>query len=107
MKMIVWVLRLAVFLLVFWFAVRNMHRVTVDILGLMQWTSAPLILVMLSCFLLGTVFGILICLPTSIRHRRELYRLRKQVQAMPPEVGVVPVVLPAARVPDQPVGLSG
>lgn len=103
MKIVVWILRFAIFLIVFWFALRNMKPVEVDIFGVLHWDEAPLILVMLASFALGTVFGLLLALPSSFRQRRELNRLRKE-QARASQVGAAsaePVTRPVRDYPVQ------
>ena len=80
MKILVWSARFAVFLLLFWFAVKNTDRVVVTLPGGVVWPDIPLILVMLACFAAGTLFGLLIGLPTTFRQHRELGRLRRNAQ---------------------------
>jgi lipopolysaccharide assembly protein A len=96
MNIVIWILRFAIFLIVFWFALRNMRTVEVDVFGL-RWSEAPLILVMLASFTIGAFFGLLLALPSTFRLRRELGRLRKEharrTQATPiqPEVTSPPL----------------
>ena len=79
MNIVVWILRFAIFLIVFWFALKNMKTVEVDVFGVYRWVDVPLILVMLASFAFGALFGLLLALPSSFRLRREIARLRKEL----------------------------
>jgi uncharacterized membrane protein YciS (DUF1049 family) len=65
----------------------------------------PLIVVMLSTFVLGTLFGLLLTVPGYIRRRREVVRLKKdleRIQAAVNPQGTVPLS-PDALVPLSPI----
>ena len=79
MRYLVWALRLIVFIAVLMFALKNTGPVAVSFYGDMSLQNVPLIFVMLSTFVLGTVFGLLLTVPASIRRRREASRLRKEL----------------------------
>jgi hypothetical protein len=53
--------------------------------------GVPLIVVMLSTFILGAAFGLLLTVPASLRRRREVARLRKELEriqaAVNPDAG--------------------
>ncbi len=89
MRYIVWALRLIVFVAVLMFALKNTAPVVVAFYGDVSLQNVPLIVVMLSTFVLGTVFGLLLTVPASLRRRREAARLRKELdrihQAVSPE----------------------
>lgn len=76
MNALAWVLRLAVVLVLVWFAVRNSQPVTLNGLPGQAW-EAPLVFALLVAFLSGVVIGVLAWLPTVFRQRRELGRLRR------------------------------
>jgi lipopolysaccharide assembly protein A len=76
MQAIVWILRLVVVLVLVWFAVKNVQLVTINGLPDQSW-QAPLVFVLLVAFVGGMVIGLLAWIPTVVRQRRELARLRK------------------------------
>jgi uncharacterized integral membrane protein len=79
MRYLVWALRLIVFVAVLMFALKNTGAVAVNFYGDLTLPGIPLIVVMLSTFVLGTVFGLLLTVPASLRRRREVTRLRKEL----------------------------
>ena len=91
MRYIVWALRLIVFLAVLLFALKNTDPVGVSFYGDWAIQGVPLIVVMLSTFILGAAFGLLLTVPASLRRRREVARLRKELEriqaAVNPDVG--------------------
>ena len=79
MRYFVWALRLIVFVAVLMFALKNTAPVVVAFYGDVSLQNVPLIVVMLSTFVMGTVFGLLLTVPASIRRRREAARLKKEL----------------------------
>ncbi len=79
MRYFVWALRLVVFIAVLMFALKNTAPVAVAFYGDVIVDHVPLIVVMLSTFVLGAVFGLLLTVPASLRRRREASRLRKEL----------------------------
>jgi uncharacterized integral membrane protein len=79
MKLIVWALRIIIFLAVLFFAYKNMNPVEVTFFNGASIGQVPLIVVMLVTFVLGTIFGLLLMLPSAIRRRRELSRSRRDI----------------------------
>lgn len=80
MRYFIWILRLAVFVVVLLFALKNTDRVTVRFFVDTITTEIPLIVVMLACFVAGTLFGLLLTVPASLRRRRELAALRRDLE---------------------------
>lgn len=80
MKYLVWALRIIIFLAVLFFAYKNMNVVEVTFFDGASLGQVPLIVVMLVTFVLGTVFGLLLTVPNAIRRRRELNRVRKELE---------------------------
>lgn len=78
MKVLVWILRFAIFLALFGLAVKNSAMVNLRFY-LDQHIEAPLSLVILGVFALGVAVGISAALATMVRQRRELGRLRRNV----------------------------
>ncbi|RMX06568.1 LapA family protein [Corticibacter populi] len=69
MKYLVWLLRAAIFFLLFAFSLNNQHDVTVHWFFGMQWRG-PMVLAMLAAFALGLAVGLLTVLPRWWRHGR-------------------------------------
>jgi uncharacterized integral membrane protein len=88
MQALAWIVRAVVVLVLVWFAVRNGQDVEIRGLPEQSW-KAPLIFVMLVAFIGGLLIGLMAWLPTIVRQRRELARLRKAPPAPP-----VPVPAP-------------
>ena len=86
MQALAWIVRIAVVLVLVWFASRNSQPVTLHGLPDQSW-QAPLVFVVLVAFVTGVVIGLLAWLPTVVRQRREMGRLRKTAP--------VPAVAPA------------
>lgn len=78
MQAIVWILRFLIVVVLVWFAVKNSQEVVLN--GLPDQTlKAPLVFVLLVVFVSGVVIGLLAWIPTVVRQRRELARLRRAV----------------------------
>ena len=88
MQALAWTFRIAIVLVLVWFAVKNSQVVTLHGLPEQSW-QAPLVFVVLVAFVAGVVIGLLAWLPTVVRQRREVGRLRKSSQAAPPAAPAV------------------
>lgn len=91
MQALVWILRFIIVLVLVWFAVKNAQMVTVHGLPEQSW-QAPLVFVLLLAFVGGMVIGLLAWIPTVVRQRRELARLRRLEDQraslpLPPDTG--------------------
>ena len=80
MQALVWILRFLIVLILVWFAVKNHDLVKVHGLPGQFW-EAPLVFVMLVVFVGGVIIGLLAWVPTVMRQRREIGRLKKAAQA--------------------------
>jgi len=96
MQFLVWIFRFAIVLVLVWFAVKNAQPVTLHGLPEQTW-QAPLVFVLLVVFVAGVVIGLLAWLPTVVRQRRELGRLRKSAA-----MGIAPVPPAAPAAPALP-----
>jgi uncharacterized integral membrane protein len=76
MQVLVWILRFAIIVVLVWFAVKNGQEVEIVGLPGQSW-KAPLVFVLLVVFVAGVAIGLLAWIPTVIRQRREIGRLRK------------------------------
>ncbi|MBV6476178.1 MAG: DUF1049 domain-containing protein [Rhodocyclaceae bacterium] len=77
MRYLVWLLRIALFVVLLGFAVKNSDVVTVRFFFDAAW-PLPLVAVMLLFFAAGAVAGLSAALGTFLRQRRELVRLKRQ-----------------------------
>jgi uncharacterized integral membrane protein len=80
MRFVLWTLKLALFLLVLSFAVKNTDIVAVRYYLGYQW-QAPLVLVLLAFFCLGVLVGIVSSLSHMLRQRRAIVALRRELSA--------------------------
>lgn len=79
MRILAWILRLIVFVLVLMFAMNNTGPVDVNFYAGHMITGVPLIVVMLVMFAIGVVLGLLVALPVILRRRREARKLRRDL----------------------------
>lgn len=97
MKIISRLIAAILFVFFFFFALRNTQEVTLHFFLGYERTD-PLVLVLLSFFVVGAILGVLAMAPMVLRHRREATRLKKalaqiqkaqdeiaQAQAQPPQ----------------------
>ena len=80
MRFLLWTLKVALFLLVLSFAVKNTDVVAVRYYLGYQW-DAPLVLVLLAFFCLGVLVGIAASLTQMLRQRRTLAAWRRELAA--------------------------
>ena len=81
MQAIVWIVRFAIVVVLVWFAVKNAQLVTLH--GLPdQSLQAPLVFVLLVAFVAGVVIGLLAWIPTVVRQRREIGKLRRDAATL-------------------------
>ena len=86
-----WVFKAAVFILLFAFALNNRDDVSVSFLWGYQW-RAPMVLVVLSAFVLGVVVGVLGMVPRWWRERRVAQQAQAQSSPAVTETPVAPTV---------------
>ena len=79
MRILIWLVRLAVFLLLFGFAVKNDQLITLNFYMDQQW-QLPLVFVILVAFAAGALVGVTATLSSLVRQRREIGRLRKSLR---------------------------
>ena len=92
MQALVWILRLFIVLVLVWFAVKNAQQVDINGLPGQVW-QAPLVFVLLVVFVAGVIIGLLAWVPTVIRQRREIGRLKRTAAAQSTAAGA-PVLAP-------------
>jgi putative membrane protein len=79
MRYLRWILKLALFVLVLGFALKNTDTVTVRYYLGGEWQS-PLILVLLLAFCAGAAVGLAAGLAYAFRQRREIAALRRRLR---------------------------
>jgi uncharacterized integral membrane protein len=80
MKFLVWLLRVALFIVLLGFAVKNSSMVTLHFFFDAAW-PLPLVAVMLIFFAAGAVAGLSAALGAFLRQRREIVRLKQELEA--------------------------
>lgn len=97
MRYVIWAVKLVVFAVVVLFAYKNMAPVDVQFLGSTQFVGVPLVVVMLVAFVLGTLLGVFLMLPSTWRRRREAGRLKRDLQkAQQSAVAAAPIAAGAS-----------
>ncbi|WP_338877325.1 MULTISPECIES: LapA family protein [Burkholderiaceae] len=79
MKLIVWLIRVIVFVLLLVLALANTQGVTLNFLAGYTW-NAPLIVIGLAFFVVGLLAGLVSVLPAVFRLRLENGRLKRELK---------------------------
>ncbi|PXW26633.1 lipopolysaccharide assembly protein LapA domain-containing protein [Paraburkholderia caballeronis] len=79
MRLIAWVIRVLVFVLLLVLALANTQTATLNFLAGYAW-QAPLILIGLAFFIVGLLAGLLSALPAVFRMRMENGRLKRELR---------------------------
>src|SRR5688572_8576954 len=95
MQALVWILRFFIVVVLVWFAVKNSQPIEINGFPGQVW-QAPMVFVLLVVFVAGVVIGLLAWIPTVVRQRREIARLKK---AGAQQAAVEEITLPAVREP--------
>jgi len=99
MRTLIWLARLAVFIAVLMFALKNTQPVAVHFLADVTVSDVPLVVVLLVTFVLGMLLGLLLTVPAALKRRREAARLKRDVARLQAEVGgIAKAPLPAEAV---------
>jgi putative membrane protein len=97
MQAFIWILRFLIVVILVWFAVKNSQLIEVNGLPGQVW-QAPLVFVLLVVFVAGVVIGLLAWIPTVVRQRREVTRLRRAAA----QQAAVAAIAPAPPDPPDP-----
>lgn len=89
MQALVWIVRFVIVVILVWFSVKNVDPVTLNGFPGQTW-QAPLVFVLLVVFVSGVVIGLLAWIPTVVRQRREIARLRRAAQQQAAVASIVP-----------------
>jgi len=99
MRVLVWLLRAAIFFSLFAFALNNQHEASVRWFFGQEWRS-PMVFIVLAAFILGCVFGVLAMVPSWWRHRRVARRHRPaQPAAVATPTSQLPISAPLVELP--------
>ncbi|MDK2125560.1 LapA family protein [Parachitinimonas caeni] len=96
MRYAAWILRIATFLLLFSFAMHNTEPVVLNFFAGYQWKT-PLVVALLAFFVIGVVAGLISPLLALFKARREIARLKRELNALSdrPTISHVESVEPA------------
>lgn len=84
MRYLLWPLKLALFLVIFGFALKNTDSVALRFYLGHEW-NAPLVFILLIFFCTGAAGGILATLGLIVRQRREIVSLRREARVLTEE----------------------
>ena len=79
MRYVLWIVKLALFVVALTFAIKNTDPVAVRYFLGQEW-RAPLIFVLLVFFCMGAALGLLAALVQIMRQRREITQLKRDLQ---------------------------
>ncbi|AFN35649.1 LapA family protein [Taylorella equigenitalis] len=82
MRIVIWAIRIILFVLVILLAIKNTAPVDINFYGNLSLKAVPLIVVILASFIIGGVFIYLLTLPSKFSNGIELNRLRKENQLL-------------------------
>lgn len=74
-----WILRVALFIVLLGFAVKNDQPITLRYFFGYEWQSS-LVIVLLIFFAAGAAVGVLAMLPNVLKQRREIARLKRDIR---------------------------
>ena len=90
MRLLVWLVRAAVFFTLFTFALNNQHESSIHWFFGQEW-RAPTVFIVLAAFGLGCAFGIFAMVPSWWRHRRIARRETARAPLAATPASVMPV----------------
>jgi putative membrane protein len=90
MRLLVWLVRAAVFFTLFTFALNNQHESSIHWFFGQEW-RAPMVIIVLAAFGLGCAFGIFAMVPSWWRHRRIARRETARAPLAATPASVMPV----------------
>jgi putative membrane protein len=79
MKVLVWLVRAALFFTLLAFALNNQHEASLKWFFGQEW-RAPMVFIVLGAFTLGCVFGVLAMVPSWWQHRRAARQQQGQAE---------------------------
>ena len=103
MQTLVWILRFVIIVILVWFALKNSQQVEVKGFPGQVWET-PLVFALLVAFVAGVVMGLLAWIPTVVRQRREIGRMKRAAEKQAALAAIVPMPPPAPVAPPPPAG---
>ncbi len=94
MRALTWAVRVAAFILLLAFAVKNTEPVTLRFYFDLAW-QAPLISLLLAFFAAGALVGLAAVLTAMLRQRREIQQLRREARTPAAGAMAAPPLPPA------------
>ena len=94
MRILVWLVRAAIFFTLFAFALNNQQESGIRWFFCQEW-RAPMVFIVLAAFALGCAFGVFAMLPSWWKHRRVA---RKHAPVIEPNKPDLPATTPAAEI---------
>jgi uncharacterized integral membrane protein len=88
-RLLTWLIRVAVFLLLVAFAAKNVEPVPLRFFFNLE-VQSPLVLALLGAFALGALFGVLALLSRVVRQKREISALKRQASGAEPLPPAIP-----------------
>ena len=107
MRFLSWLLRAVLFVIALGFALSNTRITELRFFGFDFVWSAPLVVFLLIFFVAGLVVGLVAVVPTWYRQRREISRLRRQVEAAGRAPGPIAQPVPDGPLAADPAGQAG
>jgi uncharacterized integral membrane protein len=94
MQTLVWIVRFLIIVILVWFALKNSQQVEVNGFPGQVWQT-PLVFALLIAFVAGAVMGLLAWIPTVVRQRREIGRLKRDAEKQAALCAIAPMAPPA------------
>lgn len=107
MRVLSWLLRAVLFVVALGFALSNTRITELRFFGFDFVWSAPLVVFLLIFFVSGLVVGLAAVVPTWYRQRREISRLRRQVETAGRTPGPIAQPVPDGPLSVEPTGPAG
>ncbi|MGE0011034.1 MAG: lipopolysaccharide assembly LapA domain-containing protein [Azoarcus sp.] len=99
MRALMWLLRLVLFFLLFGFAVKNDQLASLKFFFGSEW-QLPIVFIIVIAFAAGALLGVTATFGSLLRQRREISRLRKQIERAKRERAESPVPVSEVQAPE-------
>lgn len=99
MRALMWLVRLVLFFLLFGFAVKNDQLASLRFFFGSEW-QLPIVFIILIAFAAGALLGVTATFGSLLRQRREISRLRKQIDRADRERAAAPAPVAEAQAPE-------
>ncbi|MCK9259658.1 MAG: LapA family protein [Azoarcus sp.] len=99
MRALMWLLRLVLFFLLFGFAVKNDQLASLKFFFGSEW-QLPIVFIIVIAFAAGALLGVTATFGSLLRQRREISRLRKQIERAKRERAESPVPVAEVQAPE-------